>query len=452
VQKTIPPSGQLNEIEPGGPLTKPPVIESTIAESEVTSTNSPSDPDISKHPTVPLAPLPAPKRYFQVNWWSVIALALLLILIGEHAAPFVLTLVDGYLHPKATVTIFPAQKQMSHTYSYLVVTGTADPSHNQIPSQVLTLTTPTKTATITTTGIGYTPAVQAKGTITFYNEAPYSQTIYAGTVITAINGIQIVTALSVTIAAGNGVTNGSAETKAHTIQAGVRANIPSLSIKALCCVNGILAKNLSPFTGGEDPKPYPMLSNADLKREAAHLAGTLSPLAKAGIQSQMRDVEKNLVPVRCSTHTASNPKVGQRAATATISVSETCMTQVYDNSSLQQFASIQFMQDAAKQLGSNFAQSGDLTIARQKTTLLDASHSTYRMVISAEGTLVFHLTASQTQTLKKSIAGKSVIEAKQELLQLAGVQGVHIQPAHQSDISLPTDPGSIKLEVSGRNY
>jgi len=450
VQKTSPPIEEFNQEETSGPNASPPIIESTIAESEVTSTEEPADPDISKHPTVPLSPLEPPKQYFQVNWWSLVALALLLILIGEHTAPFVLPFVGGYLQQTATVTIFPMQKTLSQTFSYLVVTGTPDPGRSQIPSRVLSFTTPTKTGIITTTGIGYTPAIQAKGTITFYNEAPYSQTISAGTVITAKDGIQIVTDKAVTIAAENGVYNGSAEAQAHTIQAGSSANIPPLAINTLCCLNGILAKNLTPFTGGEDPKPYPMLSNTDLKREATHLAGTLSPLAKEGIQNQMRGVEQNLVPMQCSLHTTSNPKVGEKGATARVSVSETCTTQVYDNAALQQLIRMQFLQEAARQLGSNYVQSGSLTIVKRKTTSLDRIHSTYKLAVLATGTMIFHLTASQLHTIATQIAGKPVAQAQHELLKLSGVAGVYIQLSHQSDTTLPTDPGSIELEVSER--
>ncbi len=451
MQKTSPPTEELNRQETSGPLTTPPVIDSTIAASEVTSTEVPEEPDISKHPTVPLAPLSAPKQYFQVNWWSLVALALLLILIGEHAAPLLLSLVDEYLHPKATVTIFPTQKQISQTYSYLVVTGTADPSHSQISSRVLSFTTPTKTGTIATTGIGYTPATKARGTVMFYNSAIYSQTIAAGTVIISSAGVHIVTDERITINAGNPpYSYGIAQAPAHSIEAGTVGNIPPLDINGLCCIAGISVKNTNPFTGGVNPKPYPMLSNADLKREAAHLAGELSPLAHEGIQSQMRGVEQFLVPMQCSMQTTSSPKVGERATTATVSVSETCLAQVYDNAALEGLISMKFMEDAAQQLGSSFVERGNLTIAKRNAALLDASHSTYRMVIRAEGTLVFHLTASQAQTLKKSIAGKSVSEAQQELLELSGVAGVYIKPAHQSDISLPTDPGSIVLVVSER--
>jgi hypothetical protein len=220
---------ELNQEQTGGQFSTPPIVESTIAESEVTSTEAPADQDISKHPTVPLAPLTPAKRYFHVNWWSIVALLLLFILAGEHTIPFLFPVINAYIHPKATVTIFPTQKQMNQTYKFLVVTGTADPSHGQIPSRIISFTTPTKSGTINTTGIGYTPAIQAKGAITFYNEAPYIQTIYAGTVITAINGIQIVTDQTVKIAAGNGEANGNAEAPSHTIQAGTKANIRPLA-------------------------------------------------------------------------------------------------------------------------------------------------------------------------------------------------------------------------------
>jgi hypothetical protein len=442
------PTEKLNQQQSITLFVTPPIIESTIAESEVTSTDIPEEPDISKHPTVPLAPLSAPKRYFRVNWWFIVALVFLLILIGEHTIPFFLPIVDAYLHPKARVTIFPTQKRLSQTYSYLVVTGTADQNRSQIPSRVLSFITPTKSETINTTGIGYTPAIQAHGAITLYNEAPYVQTIYAGTVITTKDGTQIVTDQAVAIAPGNGVVNGSADTPAHTIQAGTHANIPPLAINTLCCISGILAKNLSPFTGGLDSQPYPMLSQADLKREATYLAGTISNSAKVGIQSQMRDFEQNLVPIQCNARTASNPKIGERATTATVSVSETCITQVYDNAAMQHLIGMQFMQDAGRQLSSNFVQSGSLTIAKRKTTLLDKIHATYELSVSATGTLIFHLTSLQVQNLKKSIAGKPTVQAQQELLHLSGVAGVYIQPAHQNDTSLPADPDQIQMSVS----
>ncbi len=442
---------ELNHTPTTDPLGVPPIVESTIAASEVTKTDPLDEPDISKHPTVPLAQLEPPvlpKQYFQLDWWRIAAIVLALVLIGEHLTPLLWPLIDGYLHPKATVTIFPAQKTVQETYTFLAVTGTADQTRQQIPSRIISFTTPTKSATIQTTGVAYTPATQATGEITFYNEAPYAQTIDAGTVITGNSGIQIVTDQSVTILAGSGATNGSASVPAHTIQAGTRANISPFTINTLCCVSGILARNLRFFTGGQDPQPYQMLSQTDVKREANLLAASLNAEARQGIGEQIKPTEQMLQPVTCSLNTTSNPKVGERAVTATVSVAETCKAQVCDYSVLQSLTQSAFLADAQSRAGSNFVERGTIATAIAKTTLLDKSHSTYKLEVTAAGTLIFHLSPSQLQSLKMQLAGKRIAEAQRNLLSLAGVAGVYIQPGSQNDTSLPADPSKIQVIVA----
>ncbi len=448
MQETTSATEVAHKEPPTDSLGAPPIIDSSLAASEVTSTEQPEESDISKHPTVPLTPLTPPKRYFQLNWWSVVALALTLILIGEHTAPLAWPLIDSYLHPKATVTIFPTQKAVSETYTFLAVTGTADQSRNQIPSRHISSTTPTQSATITTTGIGYTPAIKAHGAITFYNEAPYSQTIAAGTVIAGRDSIQVVTDQTITISEGNGATNGSGQAAAHTIQAGTRANIPPFTINTLCCLSGILARNTSPFTGGLDPKPYPMLSLADVKREEATLATSLDATSHQGIQQQIQPTEQLLRPMQCSLTTTSNPKVGEQATVASVSVFETCNAQVYAYSLMQSLTQEAFLADAERLAGSNFIQRGSLTLALTKTRLLDKSHQTYQLTVSAAAMLIFHLTTSQLQTLKMQVAGEKITDVRRQLLELAGVQGVSIQPARQSDLSLPDSPDQIQMIVS----
>src|SRR2546426_9287178 len=186
---------QTDELGSQPPHTEPldtSTIESTLAESVVTGTEPPEEPELHSEdmPSVPLTP---PKRYFRLNWWSIIAGILLVILLGEHIPSLVISLTNSLLHPTATVTIFPTQKEVRQTYSFLAVTGTADPGQHQVSSRLLTVTTPTKSETIKTTGTAQTPPIQAQGTVIFYNEAPYSQTVYAGTVVTGSDGVQIVT-------------------------------------------------------------------------------------------------------------------------------------------------------------------------------------------------------------------------------------------------------------------
>lgn len=443
MQHTATPNGTPNQRP--DPIFTPPIIESDFAASVVTSTEEPEEPDVSTYPTMPLTP---PKRYFQINWWSIVALALVLLLTAEHTLPLLWPLLDNFLHPQATITLFTTQKQLTQTYAYLAVTGTPDEHQNQIPARMLSFTSPTRSVTVTTTGTGYTAATRAAGSATFYNEAPYVQEIAAGTVITTATGIQIVTDQTVTIAAGSGTTNGSSETAAHTIQAGSRANLPAFTINALCCLSGILAQNTSAFTGGADPKPYPMLSLADVQREAASLITPLYETAHQQLQQQIKPVERLLQPVQCREQTNSTPAVGEQATTASVSVSASCTAHVYDYSRLQALTQAAFIADGIKQLGSNFTQRRNPTLTLVKTRLLDNAHQIYELTVTAAGTLVFHLSPAQTRTLKRQLAGQRLAAAQRQLLALAGVIGVYILPARQGDSQLPTDPNQIALIVS----
>jgi hypothetical protein len=146
-------------------------------------------------------------------------------------------------------------------------------------------------------------------------------------------------------------------------------------------------------------------------------------------------------------NSSSHPKVGERATTASISVSETCNTQVYDNAILTQLTSSQFIQDAQHQLSSNFSQRGNLSTSIEKVMLLDKRHQTYQLTLSVSGMLIFHLSASQLQRLKMQIAGKKIRDAQRELLALVGVQGVYIQPSNQQDMNLPTDQNQITIHI-----
>ncbi len=369
------------------------------------------------------------------------------VLLGEHVPTLMMFLAQTYFHPTATVTLFPTQKEVSQTYSFLAVTGTADPGQHQVSSRLLTVTTPTKSETIKTTGLAQTPPIQAQGAVIFYNQAPYSQTIEAGTVLTGSDGIQIVTDETVTIAPGSGAINGSATVSAHTLQAGRQANIAPLDINGFCCVAGILAKNTNGFTGGEDPKTYPIVSQPDVNAATKQLAGTLDPLAKDAIGKQMKATEQILTPLNCTSQTTAIPKVGEKATQAQVNVSETCTSQVYDDAALQELTRSQFLRDVATQAGADFIPKGAVAIALEKATLLDKSHNAYHLSVTATGSVIFHLSKARLATLTRQIAGKRLDQAQRVLLQLQGVQGVYIRPLSSSDSSLPTDPSQIAILV-----
>jgi hypothetical protein len=413
-------------------LGTPPIIEGDIAASEITG-------------TVPLAP---PKREFHFNYWLLIAAILVVILASEHVPALLTYIQTTYFHRQATVTLFSTQKQVAHTYTFLAVTGTPDAEQQQVPSRLISSTSPAQTVTLQATGTAQTQPTNAYGIVTFYNDAPYAQTIDAGTVITGNDGIQIVTDQAVTIAAGTGATNGSISVPAHTLQAGTQANISRYDVNRLCCISGMRAINASDFTGGKDPISYTVVSSTDIAAAQKKAASSLDPQAKGAITAQVKPTEKELTALQCSFTTQATPKVGEKATATTVSVAESCDMQVYDHALLQTKASSQFLQDIAHTLGTGFLPKHDLSVSLTKTRLVDQSHHTYTLLVSVSATLLYRPTPQQVQRLTTLIAGKSLTQARTQLLHMQGIAGVYIQPVHQNDGTLPADPTQIDIIVS----
>jgi len=374
--------------------------------------------------------VPRQKRVFVPNWSTIIACVLFLILVGEHVVPLLWPVIDAYLHPKATVTLFAAKQPLTFRYTFLAVTGTTDQSQQQIPSRLLSFTTPTKQTAIHTTGIGYTPAVQA------------------GTVLTGSDGVRVLMDETASIPAGNAPTFGIATVPAHAMVGGTEGNIAPLDINGLCCLAGIAVKNTTAFTGGKDPQAHPTVSPTDLTTAAHQLASVLDPLARNGLQRQIAETQREVVPVQCSYNTLSTPTVGERATEARVSVSEVCKTLVIDYTALQEQARLRFAADASKTLGWGELQGNSLSLTLSPPVFLDSSHHTYKLAVTASGILVFHLSETQLQTLVTQIAGKRITQAQQQLLTIKGVQGVSIQPARQGETILPADPNQIHLVLS----
>src|SRR5207237_7831246 len=115
---------------------------------------------------------------------------------------------------------------------------------------------------------------------------------------------------------------------------------------------------------------------------------------------------------------------------------------------LQSLTRSQFLRDVAIQAGTDFLPKGTVAIAVGKATLLDKSHNTYHLSVTAMGSVIFHLSKARLATLTRQIAGKRIDQAQRALLRLQGVQGVYIQPVNQTDVSLPTDPNQIHIFIA----
>jgi len=120
------------------------------------------------------------------------------------------------------------------------------------------------------TGIKQTPGVRATGTITFYNAAFIDQQVHAGTTFNLAGGIRIVTDRAVDIPHQAGTPpyshSGVASVSAHATAVGPAGNIAALTIDGACCSadGSIFAKNLTAFTGGQDPQNVNFVQQRDI--------------------------------------------------------------------------------------------------------------------------------------------------------------------------------------------
>src|SRR5437764_796359 len=92
-----------------------------------------------------------------------------------------------------TDEIFPDPLQMTTTSIVTVVAGQANTVQGQLSGRALSSVSMNQARTVPTTGRGHQDATSAHGRVTFYNAAPYAQTVAAGTLLTGTDGGEIVT-------------------------------------------------------------------------------------------------------------------------------------------------------------------------------------------------------------------------------------------------------------------
>lgn len=98
------------------------------------------------------------------------------------------------------------------------------------------------------TGSTTYPAKEAQGVLSIRNGSVIGQTIPAGFVVTAQNGVQVATDAVVYVPGANAAGDGSATVAAHVAAAGV--NLPAFAITEVIGTS-LFIRNLQPFTGGQ---------------------------------------------------------------------------------------------------------------------------------------------------------------------------------------------------------
>src|SRR6266851_2504487 len=335
------------------------------------------------------------------RWWLAIGgLIVLTMSVGgliAAANPAVLgslkNLVPGII-PSATVTITPASSDLTNTYEIFGVTGTPDPSQRQVQARQLSSTSPTQSKTVNATGVGHTQPTVATGKLTFYNALTFSQTVANRTVFTLSNGIQIINTQLAIIPAAHPPTEGLVTVNAQAVQPGSAGNINALTINQSCCVSGVTVQNTAPFTGGQDPQNFTVVSQSDIDGAAKPLENTLTPEAQKSVKGQIHPNEQLVNSLQCTPNVTSDHNAGDRATNVTVTVKVTCSGEVYDQQAAQLIASNLLKQQAAKTPGPGYALVGDLTTKVTQVMVTDPNKGTLLLQVKAEGIWVFQFSAA----------------------------------------------------------
>ncbi len=377
---------------------------------------------------------------------SGVAAAILLVVSPQSLGPFIGVLPG--LTPTASVTLSPQHLVLRASVPITAVTGTPDPIRQQVSARLLSVKSDPFRQTVPTTGQGHTQARQGQGTLTFYNAAPYSQTVGAGTVLAGGDGVQVVTDQAAYVPASNLPLVGIVTVAAHAVQVGPQGNISPLDLDGLCCVAGISVKNTGAFTGGQNARDYSTVAPQDVDAVVRPESTALTQQAQARLQGQVYRNEQLAGPAQCHPSVTTDHPVGSEAAHVTVSISVTCQTEVYDEQAVQQVAGATLTEQARKSLGAGYSVQGGITTTVMQIATTEQAHGTLSLLVSVQGTWSYQFSSAEITRLTKEIAGRSRQEAMTLLRHQAHIRAVNITESWNATI-IPSDPAHIQVMVVG---
>jgi hypothetical protein len=345
------------------------------------------------------------------------------------------------LAPTATVTIVPISRAVTATGTLTVTTGPANAAQHEIPGRVLGTITMSQAERVPTTGTGHQDAQAASGTITFYNAAPYVQTVSAGTLLTGADGVQVVTDGEAVIPAAVPPTEGQVTVSAHAVLPGPAGNIAAHDIYGQCCRLNVFAAN-SAFSGGQDARTYPEVTAHDISAAATNLEKQLTRSMQAAFQPQVRSDETLITPLPCTPLVSPDHQAGTEATEVQITASLLCTGEVYRTSAFEAQMT-QLVTHAALPLGPGYEPTG--TIQASVTATTYRPHGAVTLVVKGAGTWTYQINETERATMAERIAGKSKAQATALLLTMPGVQSAAID--EQRSDQLPGDTSRIQLVI-----
>jgi hypothetical protein len=228
-------------------------------------------------------------------------------------------------------------------------------------------------------------------------------------------------------AAAPGQPRGQASVAAHVVQIGAVGNIPAGRFMATGTAGVSPAPNwsvvnLSAFAGGIDKQTETYVQQSDIDAAARTLLQSTTPDPQQVLKPKIRATEQMVGPGSCTPNQQANHQANEKAATVTVSISFTCVGDVYDHDRAITLAT-NLLREEMNAAHYTAMKSINVTI-RQQTIADDQGKIALQM--QAQVTGIYHFDDAALQTLARSIAGKSVSQAKNWLTQQEGISKVTI--------------------------
>ena len=441
-QTSTQPRRRLNVyIELEEEMEQPEIIESTLEQEDPAThddIHSPSPPQ-QRDDFIPQSLV----RRLRMLSTRRISLVLVLFLLASTLLGIAHYVLSPLLTSSATVTIVTTTSHQTTTSIIHVVHGTADPKKHQIQGRLLPTITMSQAKTIPTTGTAHQDARAAHGFITFYNAAPYRQTILAGTLLIGADGVHVITDQDAIIPAAVMPIEGQVMVEAHAALVGPAGNIRTDDVYGQCCRLNVFVAN-EPFYGGQNARTYPTATQQDMNNGEASLKTSLDRNVQTILQTQVLKTETLITPLLCIRKIQSDHGVGDEVSHLTLMGNEICTSTVYDTQAFTQLTNQIATEDALNQLGRGYIATKVQTTITQVSSK-DLRDSDIHIKIVSSWRYPFE---QKQPTIQMMIAGKSKGKAITLLRHILGVQTVAISIAGNNSSVLPINPKAIHILIA----
>jgi hypothetical protein len=275
--------------------------------------------------------------------------------------------------------------------------------------------------------------------LTFINNSS-SPLTFSSTTLTGKSGVPVSFNGPITVPA---VPPASVIVTGFAVNVGPGGDIPAFDILTTCCVTGILVKNVTAFSGGQNGVAHTAVKQADIDAATKQVVAMLKPGVLSALQKQVQP-NKAVAPnsLQCPDNLTANQKAGDQAGSVTVSGTITCTEEAYEQQAALMMATNLLRAEARLKFGPNFALTGNIVKGVTQITL--QSGGTVSLVVSAEGVWVYQFSDAAKQNLANHIAHVSKQAAINYLLTQPGVSSVAI--VISSGNMLP-DAAHIMIEI-----